>query len=651
WAIAQQREWLITNGIGGYGCGTVAGVLTRHYHGYLVAALQPPLGRTLLFTKLTETVQYPQGAADTVWCLGCDQWADGTITGRGYRHLEQFHLEGTIPVWTYALGDALLEKRLWMEPGANTTYCRYTLVRASAPFTLTVQGFANYRDHHHSTHRPDWQMAIAPTAQGITLQAQAAAPPFYWRCDRAVITPAHTWYRHHWLAIAAYRGIDPTDDHLLVGTATCPLAPGETLTCVVTTEAAADGDGDAALARRRAYETRLLPMACPDGVDRASWQQLHLAADQFIVDRTVAGQPGKTVIAGYPWFGDWGRDTMIALPGLTLTTGRFAVAKGILQTFARYVNQGMVPNLFPEAGERPSYNTVDGTLWYLEAVGAYGAATGDLDLLRDLFPTLVDIVDWHLRGTRYGIRVDSDGLLMAGESGTQLTWMDAKVGDWVVTPRIGKPVEVNALWYNALITLQRVAVQLGDRPQAQRLETLAAHTRQGFQRFWRSPLGYCCDVLDSPTGDDLTLRPNQILAVTLPRQGPPLLSPAQQRSLLETVARHLVTPYGLRSLSPDHPAYRGIYGGSPRQRDGSYHQGTVWGWLMGPFVEAHLRVYADPPAARRYLSPLIQHLHGGCLGTLGEIWDGEAPFRARGAFAQAWTVAAVLSALHSTQGS
>jgi predicted glycogen debranching enzyme len=641
-AIAQQREWLITNGIGGYGCGTLAGVLTRHYHGWLVAALQPPLGRTLLFTKLTETVQYPLDGNLHTWTLGCDLWADGTVTGHGYRHLVQFHLEGTIPVWTYGLGDARIEKRLWMEPGANTTYGRYTLVKAQVPLTLTVQGFANYRDHHHSTHSPDWPPAITPVAHGLQIQAHATAVPVYWRSQSAPITPDPVWYRNYGLAIEAYRGIDPTDDHLQVGTATTLLSPGESITFVISTEATADLCGEAALVRRHRYEAALHPTHDPAGPDTALWQHLHLAADQFIVNRTVAGQPGKTLIAGYPWFGDWGRDTMIALPGLTLATGRLEVARFILRTFARYVDQGMVPNVFPEVGEIPAYNTVDATLWYIEAVRAYWAATGDDALLMELWPTLIDIVDWHQHGTRYGIQVEGDGLLRAGGLGTQLTWMDAKVGDWVVTPRVGKPIEVNALWYNALVACGKFAVHLGDRPQAQRLSTLATQACQGFQRFWQSDLGYCCDVLDGPDGDDLTLRPNQILAIALPPAGPPLLSPSQQRQVVDTVARHLLTPYGLRSLSPQHPDYQGIYGGNPRQRDGSYHQGTVWGWLMGPFVQAHLRVYQDPAQAQRYLSPLLHSLQTGCLGTLGEIFDGDAPFAARGAFAQAWTVAALL---------
>jgi predicted glycogen debranching enzyme len=645
-AQVEQREWLITNGIGGYGCGTVAGLLTRHYHGLLIAALKPPLGRTLLFTKLDETVH----SGDETYQLGCDRWASRTVTGHGYRHLERFHLEGTTPVWTYALGGHLLEKRVWMEPGANTTYGRYTLTRGIAPIQLQIKGFANYRDHHDSTHADNWQMQIEAIVDGLKITAFEAATPLYWRVDGGTLAAEHTWYQGYHLAIEQYRGIDATDDHLHVGTVNATLAPGASLTLVVSTEVSADLDGALALQRRYDYERSRLPLTEPEGANPcaptshlhalSSFAQLHLAADQFIVDRTVEGIPGKTIIAGYPWFGDWGRDTMIALPGLTLTTGRFDVARTILQTFARYLDQGMLPNVFPEAGQTPHYNTVDAILWYFEAIRAYWVATGDQTLVAELFPVLAEVIRWHQTGTRYQIHLDTDGLLYAGEAGVQLTWMDAKVGDWVVTPRIGKPVEVNALWYNALITLAELAAVLGERAEPYRL--LAAETYQGFQRFWNSEQGYCYDVLDGPDGDDAALRPNQILAVALAAS--PLWAD-QQKAVVDVVTQRLLTSHGLRSLERHHPDYVGHYGGDPLQRDGSYHQGTVWGWLMGPFVQAHWRVYGDAAAVEQVLQPLMARLGSGCVGNLSEIFDGDAPFRARGAFAQAWTVAAVLQGL------
>jgi predicted glycogen debranching enzyme len=348
---------------------------------------------------------------------------------------------------------------------------------------------------------------------------------------------------------------------------------------------------------------------------------------------------GRSVIAGYPWFGDWGRDTMIALPGLTLATGRPEVAATILRTYARYVDRGMIPNRFPDHGDTPEYNTVDATLWYVEAIRAYVNSTDDVDLLRDLFPVLEDIIERHVRGTRYGIRVDpDDGLLRAGEPGVQLTWMDAKVGDWVVTPRIGKPVDVNALWYNALRSLEGFADALDEPtdPFAERADRVASH----FGRFWDAERGHCRDVIDGPEGDDPSLRPNQILAVSLPHSP---LPPDQQRAVVAACSAVLVTPHGLRSLAPEHPDYMGTYGGSVHDRDAAYHQGTVWSWLLGPFVKAHLRVYGDPETARSFLAPLRRHLReGGVMGSISEIFDGDAPFAARGAPAQAWGVAQLL---------
>jgi predicted glycogen debranching enzyme len=370
-------------------------------------------------------------------------------------------------------------------------------------------------------------------------------------------------------------------------------------------------------------------------------KQLVLAADQFIVNRPLRdNREARSVIAGYHWFGDWGRDTMVALPGLTLSTGRPEVARSLLRTFAKFVDQGMLPNRFPEAGEAPEYNTVDATLWYFEAVRQYHAATHDESLLRELFPVLTGILDWHIRGTRHGIQVDEkDGLLFGGEPGVQLTWMDAKVDDWVATPRIGKPVEVNALWYNALLTTADFAVFLKKTPGEYRAR--AERVRKSFECFWNAAAGYCFDVIDGPEGNDASLRPNQLFAVSLP-QSP--LNEEQQRAVVDVCARHLLTSYGLRSLAPDDAHYKARYGGSRYDRDAAYHQGTVWGWLVGPFILAHLRVYRDPELARLFLEPFTHHLRQHGLGTASEIFDGDPPFTPRGCIAQAWTVGEVLRA-------
>lgn len=372
-----------------------------------------------------------------------------------------------------------------------------------------------------------------------------------------------------------------------------------------------------------------------------------LAADQFIVRRaTPADAQGHSVIAGYPWFSDWGRDTMIALPGLALATGRPEVAASLLRTFAHFVDRGMLPNRFPDVGEAPEYNTADATLWYFEALRAYQAATGDEALARELWPTLQEMVAWHVRGTRYGIRVDpADGLLYAGEPGVQLTWMDAKVEDWVVTPRMGKAVELNALWYNALRCMAAWAEQWGGEPAGPYM-AWAERVRAGFGRFWHPTLGYCYDVLDGPDGHEAKLRPNQLFAVALPYSP---LDAAQQKAVVDACARELWTPHGLRSLAPGDPAYIGHYGGDRRQRDAAYHQGAVWSWLIGPFVQAHLRVYGDRALARSYLLPLLRHLSAHGVGSISEIFDGDAPFTPRGCFAQAWSVAELLRAWLATR--
>jgi predicted glycogen debranching enzyme len=657
---AEQREWLVTNGIGGYASGTVAGMLTRRYHGLLVAALQPPLGRTLLLAKLDETVEYDH----LTYALHTNRWADGNVEPQGYRHIESFALEGTIPTWKFACADALLEKRIWMQHGANTTYVRYTLSRATQPLTLTIDALVNYRDYHGSTQGNDWQMNVEPIEGGIKIAAHDKATPLYLSIDTAIATPAHNWHYNFDLAVERYRGLSNREDHLHAATFEVTLNPGESIVFVASTDPQPNLDGAEALKLRHSQEQKLInlwklnrPETLKHSQDRPAWiDLLVLAADQFIVDRFSTGEAlptvpnipnGKTIIAGYHWFGDWGRDTMISLPGLTIATGRPEIARSILLTFAKYVDKGMLPNRFPDAGDVPEYNTVDATLWYFEAIRSYYDATADDDLLEELFPVLAEIIDWHCRGTRYNIHLDvSDGLLYAGEAGVQLTWMDAKVDDWVVTPRIGKPIEVNALWYCALRSMAKFARQLG-KPYKE-YDVLADRTLIKFSRFWNPDTGYCYDVLDSPDGDDASLRPNQIFAVSLPGIGAkgyePLLTPTQQRGVVDTCGRSLLTSHGLRSLAPSHPQYQGHYGGDRLQRDGAYHQGTTWGWLLGSFVMAHLQVYGDRTQARQFLEPIGHHLLAHGLGTCSEIFDGDAPMTPRGCIAQAWTVAEVLRA-------
>lgn len=648
-AIAETREWLVTNGIGGYACGTVPGLLTRHYHGLLMAALSPPLGQTLMLVKLDETAQY---RGQTV-ALATNRWADGTVAPAGYLQLERFYLQETIPVWEYAIADARLSKRVWMESGRNITYIRYCLDRAQAPLHLSLAAIVNYRDRHGGSITGTWD--VAPKSNGVTVEAFAGAVPLR-LLGTGNWTRRSQWNHRYDLALERYRGTGECEDHLHAATLEVTLQPGEAVTVVATAEAAVeDIAGEAALQRRLAAEEQRRDRFVAQ-FGKSDWlEQLALAANAFLCRREAFGNrnrtlanpdskatpgkttPGKTILAGYPWFGDWGRDAAISLVGLTVGTGQSELARPILRTFARYCDRGMLPNLFPDDNRDPVYNTIDAVWWYFEAVRAYFQATGDKGLLVELFPTLATAIDWHVRGTRYNIHLDDDGLLYGGEPTEQLTWMDAKVGNWVVTPRQGKAVEVNALWHSALCTMVQFA-RVAGKPERE-YERRAERARRGFERFWYAAGGYCYDVVDSPQGDDATLRPNQIFAVSLPHE---LLSRDRAQSVVDVVGRKLVTSYGLRSLDPDDPRYCGRYGGDRWQRDGAYHQGTVWTWLLGAYAEAHFRTYGDAVQARSFLEPLRDTLLSGAVGTLSEIFDGDEPHHPRGCFAQAWSVAEVL---------
>ncbi len=642
---SERREWLLTNGIGGYASGTISGIPTRRYHGILVAALQPPLGRSLLVSKFNETALF----YDRSYELFAERRASSGIEASGYRYLESFQLEGTVPLWTFALGDALLEKRMWMAREANTTYVRYTLTRASAVLLLQTGILVNYRDHHDTTRVGSVDFEVEDTferagnteySRRLTVTPKNGTP-FYILSDTAVAYREEEWQRGYVLPVESERGLDSLDDNLWAGFFNVSLEAGESVTFTATTDPSLSVVGDLALSHQRAYEARLIELAAQKNLPDPVYQRLALAADQFIVSRALPnGTKGHSIIAGYPWFSDWGRDSMISLPGLTLATGRYEIAASILRTYARFVDQGMLPNRFPDAGETPEYNTVDATLWYFEAIRAYVEATDDLDLVRELLPTLKEIIRWHERGTRYQIHVDpADGLLYAGQDDVQLTWMDVKIKDWVVTPRTGKAVEINALWYNALMTICELCQKVGE--DSGHCQALAEKVRHSFRKFWNNDDGCCFDVIEGPDDNDSSVRPNQIFAVALP-QSP--LTPAQQRAVVETCTRHLLTSHGLRSLSPDDPRYCGIFIGGQMGRDSVYHNGTVWGWLIGPYVAAHLRVYNDKAAARALLQPLIRHLSERTVGSLSEVFDGDPPHEARGCFAQAWTIAEVLRA-------
>jgi predicted glycogen debranching enzyme len=643
-ASAERREWIVTNGLGGFASGTVAGTLTRRYHGLLFAALQPPGGRTLLVTKFDETVTYGGVAYD----LATNRWKGGAVAPHGYALVERFALAGSTPVWTYAIAEALLEKRIWMEPGANTTYVRYAHLRGTAPMRFSVAVLANYRDFHTLVREGARDFKLAAIERGVRVDAAPGARPYYVRAERGSVTLGGLWYRDFQLTAETERGLDDLEDHACIATFEIELRPHESVTFTAGDGEPGQADVARAWQRREAHDASLLRAWAdvrPDAGAAPGWlRRCVVAADQFVVARPSngGGLTGRTAIAGYPWFGAWGRDTMIALKGLTLWTGRHDVAANILAGFAAFIDNGMLPNDFPDGGAAPAYNTVDAALWFVEAFAAYVDATGDRPLLRALFPKLVQIVDAYSAGTRYGIALDpADGLIRAGEPGVALTWMDAKVDGWVVTPRIGKPVEIAALWYNALERIAALAPQADADPA--RFVELAAAAKRGFARFWNAGAGYCFDVLDGPGGNDASVRPNALFAVSLPFSP---LDTARRRAIVDVAARSLLASTGLRSLAPGDPGFIGTYAGSRRERDGAYHQGTSWLWLLGAFSTAHARAYGDAAGARAYLDVFGDALLDGAIGTLGEIADGAPPFTPRGAIAQAWSVAEAIRAWH-----
>jgi len=635
-AAGLRREWIVTNGLGGYASGTLAGVNTRRYHALLVAALTPPVGRTVLVGGLVEWASYDGRR----YPLSTHEYVDRTIDPQGYRHQAAFMLDGMLPVWTYELGDAVLEKRVWMPDGANTTFVRYRLVRGTRPLELEITPLVTYRDFHALNTGRGWKPDTAATPGGVAIRAFDGAVPYRVLIDGGRFTPSGDWYWNFLHREETARGLDDRSDLFAPGAFHTELAPGTSATLVATAEAGEVLKPERSLEEARGRQQQLLRRA---GLERAHRvvQQLALAADQFIVRRGTDGDSGKTVIAGYHWFNDWGRDTMIALPGLTLSTGRPEDAAEILRAFGRFVADGLLPNNFPDrAGATPGYNTADASLWYVLAVRAYHEATGDDGLVDALLPVLRKILEQHIQGTHYGIGMDpADGLLRAGTPGLQLTWMDAKVGDWVVTPRIGKPVEINALWYNALRATAALLAPRGEAA-AVRYDALADRARDAFRaRFVRPGRESLADVVDGPDGDDLALRPNQILAVSLPF---PLLAGREAAAVVDAVGRALFTTYGLRSLSPGAANYHGEYAGDVFRRDSAYHQGPAWAWLIGAFAEAHHRVHGDRTQALDLLNAFEYHLRDAGLGTISEIFEGDPPHLPRGCVAQAWSVAEVL---------
>jgi predicted glycogen debranching enzyme len=651
------REWLVTNGLGGYSSATVAGMVTRRYHGLLVAALESPFGRMVMLNHLIECVMLPDG---TTAALGGEEYAEGRLDAGGAKHLVAFRLEAGLPVWTYAIGDARIERRVFMPHRQNTVCIRYCLTQGREPVRLSLRPAVHFRGYEDAVTTPDearYHLAVHDGHYTVTTDGDGL-PPLRLRIAggqaKSEVDPQRInelLYRVEEARGYAYRGALWSP-----GCFTLELQPNTPMTFIASTEDVAivaalppDEALQLELERRRRLVARSAGAA-----DDAVAAELVLAADQFLItpagrllDRLRAqavGDEVRTVIAGYHWFTDWGRDTMISLEGLTLSTGRYREAGFILRTFAAYVRDGLIPNMFPDGANDGLYHTADATLWFFHALDRYVTVTQDRATLRQLLPVLQSIVDHHIRGTHYGIGVDpADGLLRQGAPGYQLTWMDAKMGDWVVTPRRGKAVEINALWYNALCLFESWLRAERGPNAAEPYAQAAARARASFnQRFWYADGGHLYDVVDVLDGgpDSAELRPNQLLAISLKN---PVLDESRWASVVDVVERTLVTPYGLRSLAPGSPDYKPVYFGDLRTRDGAYHQGTVWGWLIGPWIDAWRKVHPeDAHDTRRWLGALVEHLNEFGVGSIAEIFDAEAPYTPRGCVAQAWSVAEVL---------
>jgi predicted glycogen debranching enzyme len=708
-AALVRREWLVTNSLGGYASGTLAGIPTRRYHGLLVAALPAPVGRMLMLGQLSEVLRLPNGL---IIRLGGDRLGGAGIEPPGAGHLRELRLEAGLPIWRYEVGDYAVEKRVFLAHLQNTVHVIYRLRRGPEAVRLEIHPTVHFRPHDSPVSTPLGTPYVLTVTDGRYELASSwpALPPL--RLWLAGAEPTFTVAGR--LVTGVRYEVEERRGYESVGDLWCPGFFAADLSVAAAGEA---GQEASLIASTESWETlralrprevlaaeierreRLLATADPRAREGTP-AELTLAADQFVIApprsedaarARAAGDEARSVAAGYHWFTDWGRDTMIGLEGLTLVTGRHIEAGYILRTFARHVRDGLIPNLFPEGGREGLYNTADASLWFFHALDRYLAATGDRDTLEQLLPVLLDILDHHVAGTLFGIGMDpDDGLLRQGAPGYQLTWMDAKVGDWVVTPRRGKAVEINALWYNALCLLEGWLRQAGAAgggeggrfdtgaagsgevgrgdagdpgggavldadaaaraalaARADRVGDLARRARESFnRRFWYAAGGYLYDVVDGEHGDDAACRPNQVFALSLPH---PVLAPERWQPVFETVRQRLLTPLGLRSLAPGEPEYKPSYDGDLRARDAAYHQGTVWAWLIGPFVDAWLRVHpGDLAGAHALLRGFVPHLGEGCLGTIAEIFDAEEPWTPRGCVAQAWSVAEVLRAWIAT---
>lgn len=634
---AVSYEWLETNGLGGFASSSIIGCNNRRYHGLLIAAIKPPAERMALVSKLDETIIIGEEKFE----LGCNNYGD--VISPGGNNFQESFSKNLFPEFIYQAGGVRLKKTIAMRHGENTTLVIYEVLRSEKEFALELLPLISVRDYHSLMHENDSINPNADFRNGVLIiEAYRDTPEIFIHVPHSTLMLQPEWYFHFHYEREKYRGLDFSEDLFSHGKFSVNLKEGDTLGIIISTQNPVSNDsyGDGRSALELFAEEKLRRSDLLKGLPKnKTVQTLVLAADQFIVQR---GENLKTVIAGYHWFTDWGRDTMISLPGLCLSTRRFDDAKKILEAFAKSVSMGMLPNRFPDHGEAPEYNNVDGTLWYFIAVYRYLLASDDEDfVLNQILPVLKDIVEWYSKGTRYHIHVDADDLLISGEPGVQLTWMDAKVGEWVVTPRTGKAVEVNALWYNALCIYAELLGRHHEKKEAKKIDEKARRVKKHFEKlFWNEELGFLYDVLDKAEKDP-TLRPNQLFALGICF---PLIEGEKAKKIFKVVKEKLFTPAGLRTLSADHPDYKGVYGGNQAERDGAYHQGTVWFWLLGIYIDAIMMLggKSSKKEAMQVIENFKYHLEDVCIGSISEIFDGDSPHTSRGCIAQAWSVAEIL---------
>lgn len=637
----DRREWLVTNGLGSFASGSMSGANSRRYHGLFVAALEPPTRRTLLLSRIDEHV-----AGENI---STNLWTPDVVSPRGYEKISAFSIY-PCPHWVMELDTGYLVKLVFMLPGKQHSYIGYSWHSKDAgpaEQKLDLHMIANFRDFHSETHgNRDWQFMQENDDNCVRIRAYNEAQSLYLNFGSGKWSPDSNWYDGYFYPRELERGLADREDAFHAGVLQLTLQDGESFLLAASLEPL-DQIPNLEEALRELVRHREGLLAQAGSPAHPAVKRLVLAADNFIVERQTT--ESHSIIAGYHWFTDWGRDAMISLPGLTLATGRMREARSILSTFQSYLSDGMLPNNFPDQGAEPQYNTSDATLWWAWALKKYLIASRDGEFIKEALPAMESVVEHHLKGTRYNIIVDvKDGLLSGGADGAQLTWMDAKVDGIVVTPRHGKAVEVNALWYFFLRTLSLFKSSLGE--DATVYDELAERTKNGFQKFWNPQRKCLYDVISPDGTKDDSVRPNQLLAISLQKD---LLSDEQRESILGVVEAELLTPLGMRSLSPKDAKYKSKYGTGKRSsnqydRDMTYHQGTVWTWLLGQWIDARMNVHGENEDNVRYINAqlaLLLHHHllfEAGLGTISEIFDGDPPHKAHGCIAQAWSVGELL---------